>query len=204
MTGIDDVQVSRTDDRAEGARRGFLSYDAQKRLFDLVFGTLLSIPALPVVLCAAAFIKCVSKGPVVFKQKRIGHEGKEITVFKLRTMKEGAEEKIPGGSFLRSTHFDELLQLWNVFRGDMHLVGPRPRPEEIDQKWSQVDPKYLERRLVKPGITGPAQLTGRSVTPEEMRMASALERKYIREWKLKEDFKFLFLTTFEVFLAKGA
>ncbi len=200
----DGIHVSLNGNRtAEATRQGLLSYDAQKRLFDLVFGALLTIPALPVVLCAAAHIKCVSKGPVFYKQKRIGLGGKEITVLKLRTMKVGTEEKIPGGDFLRSTHFDELPQLWNVFRGDMHLVGPRPRLEKIDHDWFLADGEYGERRRVKPGITGPA-FSERSGTPEEMRKIASLEREYIRNWSIGRDLKILFLTIPEVLLAKGA
>ncbi len=186
----------------------------QKRLLDLICGAILAIIALPLVLYAALYIKCVSKGSALFKQERIGHEGKKFLVLKLRTMYENAQGSldqisrddvriIPGGRFLRKTRIDEVPQLWNVLRGEMSLVGPRPRPEEVDHKWCQADPKYLERRRVKPGITGPAQLTGRSDTPEEMRRAGALERNYIQNWSLWRDLKILLVTGLVILQAKG-
>ncbi|MHB1163154.1 MAG: sugar transferase [Minisyncoccota bacterium] len=191
------------------------SYNIQKRLFDLVFGSLLALLALPVVLCIVFYIKCVSRGPVIFKQSRVGRGGSVFIAYKFRSMHveaegpldeivEGDERIIPGGRFLRSMHLDELPQLWNVLvKADMSLVGPRPRPEEIDHEWLKIDHCYLERRLVKPGITGPAQLGGRALTPEDKKKTVALENGYVSNWNIWRDFAILFLTVPRVLSRRG-
>jgi len=104
------------------------------------------------------------------------------------------ERIIPGGEFIRSIHLDELPQLWNVLSGDMSLVGPRPRLEETDNEWSLIIPDYLKRRLVKPGITGPAQLIGRSSTLEKKNHVAMLEKNYIENWIIRQDFTILVRT----------
>ena len=195
--------------------RNMASYHIQKRLFDLVFGSLLALLALPVMLCIAFYIKCVSKGPVIFKQSRVGRGGNAFVAYKFRSMHVEAkgsldeiaaddERIIPGGKFLRSTHLDELPQLWNVLvKADMSLVGPRPRPEEVDREWLKIDHSYLERQLVKPGITGPAQLDGRALTPEDKKKTVALENGYVSNWSIWRDFAILFLTVPRVLSRRG-
>jgi exopolysaccharide biosynthesis polyprenyl glycosylphosphotransferase len=141
-----------------------------KRLFDLIFGTLIALFFLPLVAIGALAIKLGEGGPVLYRQRRLGEYGREFEVLKLRTMRVDAEHNGPQwaaadddritrtGRILRRTHLDEVPQLWNVLRGEMTLVGPRPeRPEmvaELERKFSH----YTRRHLVKPGIAGWAAL----------------------------------------------
>jgi exopolysaccharide biosynthesis polyprenyl glycosylphosphotransferase len=141
-----------------------------KRAFDLVVGTLIALVFLPILLVAALAIKLVDHGPVFYRQRRLGEFGEEFDILKLRTMRPDAEAAGPQwaaagdarvtrvGRVLRRTHIDELPQLWNVLRGDLTLVGPRPeRPEmvaELERRFAH----YTRRHLVKPGIAGWAAL----------------------------------------------
>jgi exopolysaccharide biosynthesis polyprenyl glycosylphosphotransferase len=141
-----------------------------KRLFDLLVGGTIALVFLPVVLLATLAIKIFDRGPVLYRQRRLGELGEEFEIIKLRTMGTDAEADGPQwaeaddtritrvGRILRRTHVDEIPQLWNVLRGDMTLVGPRPeRPEmvaELERRFSH----YTRRHLVKPGMTGWAAL----------------------------------------------
>ena len=147
-------------------------YDVAKRLFDIVFAVCLFILTLPLIPIVALFIKLDSEGPVLFRQVRTGRDGKSFTAIKFRTMIQNAEQNGPQwavkndtrvtklGRLLRKTRIDEIPQLINVFRGEMSLIGPRPeRPEFVEQLQSQM-PFYKERLLIKPGLTGWAQVAG--------------------------------------------
>jgi exopolysaccharide biosynthesis polyprenyl glycosylphosphotransferase len=141
-----------------------------KRVFDLVVGSLICLFFLPVLLVAAVAIKVFDHGPIFYRQRRLGELGEEFEIIKLRTMRPDAEVDGPQwaeaddlrvtrvGRILRRTHVDEIPQLWNVMRGEMTLVGPRPeRPEmvaELERRFSH----YTRRHLVKPGIAGWAAL----------------------------------------------
>ena len=190
------------------------TYELKKRMLDLVFCCLLILLTFPIALVISAYIKLVSDGPAIFRQVRIGRKGVPFIAHKFRSMHEDAEGSldtifddderiIPGGRFLRATHLDELPQLWNVLRGEMSLVGPRPRPPEVDHEWICVDHMYLNRRLVRPGITGPAQLSGRSVSREEKREAILLEHDYVHNWSPWRDIAILAMTVPEVLSRKG-
>jgi lipopolysaccharide/colanic/teichoic acid biosynthesis glycosyltransferase len=143
---------------------------ASKRAFDLVVGAALAFLFLPALAIAALAIKLNDRGPVLYRQQRVGEHGLPFEMLKLRTMKEGAEPHGPEwsgpsdarvtriGRLLRRTHVDELPQLWNVLRGQMTLVGPRPERPEIVRQLELRFGHYTRRHLVKPGIAGWAAL----------------------------------------------
>jgi putative colanic acid biosynthesis UDP-glucose lipid carrier transferase len=182
-----------------------------KRVEDVVLGgialLLLSVPMLLI----ALFVKLTSPGPVLFRQRRYGQGGREIDVFKFRTMRvleNGAEVKqaqkhdpriTPVGRFLRRSSLDELPQLINVVRGDMSLVGPRPHAVAHNELYRQQIVEYMLRHKVKPGITGWAQVNGwRGETDTLRKMVYRVEHDldYIRDWSLWLDAKILWLTVF--------
>jgi len=178
-----------------------------KRAFDFVLSSLfIALGSLFFVLIAVA-IKLSSKGPVFFKQERIGFDGEPFNMIKFRTMKVGAEKfdnqaglgikddprQTSIGSFLRKTSLDELPQLFNVLKGEMSLVGPRPERTFYVEKFKDIIPKYLDRHRVKTGMTGWAQINGfRGDTSLEERIRYDLY--YIENWSLGLDLKILFKT----------
>lgn len=142
-----------------------------KGAFDLILGGLLLLIALPIMFVAAVLIKLTSRGPIFYSQVRLGKNGKSYTMYKLRTMVDKAEaltgpvwsskddaRVTPLGRLLRKTHIDEFPQLWNVMRGEMSLIGPRPERPEFVAKLDWEIPCYRERLNVRPGITGFAQV----------------------------------------------
>jgi len=194
-----------------------------KRVLDFVLALLALIVVSPVMLLAAALIKLTSPGPVLFTQKRIGQSKRKFTIYKFRTMAVDAEAKMkqlehlnelsgpvfkikndprvtPVGRFLRKTSIDELPQLFNVLKGDMSLVGPRPMSvrdyELFSQDW------HRRRFSVRPGITCLWQVNGRNSVPFEKWME--LDMQYIDKWSLWLDFKILAKTIPAVLRGSGA
>ena len=167
----------------------------------------LVIAAIPMAIVAIA-IKAESKGPVIFKQDRIGYKGKVYKMYKFRSMKvqEASEEKkawttkddprvTPIGKFMRKTNIDELPQIFNVLKGDMSLVGPRPERPFFVNKFKEEIPRYMIKHQVRPGMTGWAQVNGfRGDTSITGRIECDLY--YVENWTLALDFKILFLTFF--------
>lgn len=190
-----------------------------KRLCDIALGCLaLAAAGLPM-LVIAALIKLTSPGPVFFRQLRYGLDGKEIWVWKfrsMRTMDNGPVVKqaqkddprvTPLGKILRKTSLDELPQLFNVLQGTMSMVGPRPHASAHNEFYRQQIEGYMLRHKVKPGITGLAQVNGcRGETEqlEKMEKRVYFDHKYIREWSLAMDLKILFRTVGVVFSRQNA
>jgi len=186
-----------------------------KRLFDLGLSLIALIVTGPVLAICAALVRLESHGPAFYRQERMGMDGRLFHVIKLRTMRvnaeeEGAQMAAPGdprntrlGAFLRRSSLDELPQLWNVLRGDMSLVGPRPeRPVFIEEFRRQI-PRYHLRHKMKAGLTGWAQINGlRGQTSIEKRIEYDLY--YIENWSLLLDLKILIRTVAGGFLSKNA
>ena len=202
--------------------RSNILYEVIKRIIDIVASFIGIILLSPLILIVSILIKLESKGEVIFKQKRVGLNGKEFYMYKFRSMVINAEElkeqlesqnemsgpmfKIKDdpritkvGKFIRKTSIDELPQLINVIKGDMSLVGPRPSlPKEV-KKFEQW---MMERLEVKPGLTCIWQISGRNNIDFEDWMK--LDIKYVRERSLVLDFKLIFKTIFVLFGDKNA
>ncbi len=187
-----------------------------KRGMDLLLGTLaLLIAAIPM-LVVAIIIKCTSKGPVLYTQKRVGFRNKEFLMYKFRSMEVQEEDKektewttfrdprvTPIGKFIRKTSIDELPQLWNVLKGDMSLVGPRPERPFYVEKFKEEIPRYMVKHQVRPGMTGWAQVNGyRGDTSIRKRIDYDLY--YIENWTPGFDLLIMFLTVFKGFINKNA
>ena len=183
-----------------------------KHVIDMVLAATMLVLACPIILAAAAVMKLTSRGPAFYSQIRLGRYGRHFTVYKLRTMIQDAERltgpkwSTPGdpritlvGRFLRKTHIDELPQLWNVLRGEMSLIGPRPeRPEFLPALQKQV-PHYRDRLLVRPGITGLAQVRLPADTDmDSVRRKLANDLCYIHQMGPWLDFKIGVCTAFKV------
>lgn len=178
-----------------------------KRAFDIIVAGTGFIIISPVLMAIAVIVKRTSPGPVLYKQTRLGLDGREFKIYKFRTMPVDAERDGPNwgtqedprstrpGRFLRRWNLDELPQLWNVIRGDMSLVGPRPeRPWYVDN-FREVIPRYTSRHAVKTGMTGWAQVHGlRGDTSIQQRVRYDLY--YIENWSLWLDIKILIMTFF--------
>lgn len=194
---------------------------AAKRCMDIFLSLLLLIPALPLFLVIGILVKFDSPGPVLFIQKRYGINGEGVNVYKFRSMYHEIEAKnspyvqaikndsrvTPVGAFLRRTSLDELPQLFNVIQGRMSLVGPRPHPVAMDEKYRTIISGYMTRHKVRPGITGLAQVNGfRGETEilEKMEKRIACDLRYIREWSLLFDIEILIRTMLVIFFQKNA
>lgn len=190
-----------------------------KRIEDLVVGSLILTLISPVLLIIAAAVKMTSKGPILFKQTRYGQKGEKIRVWKFRTMTvcedgdnvtqatRGDSRYTKIGEFLRKTSLDELPQFFNVIQGTMSVVGPRPHAVAHNEQYRSIIPGYMLRHLVKPGITGWAQINGwrgETNTIHKMRKRIEFDLEYMREWSLWLDMKIIFLTIFRGFTDKNA
>jgi exopolysaccharide biosynthesis polyprenyl glycosylphosphotransferase len=193
-------------------------YVGLKRILDLIFSIIVLVIFSPIMLLIAISIKLTSPGPVVFRQERVGLNGRQFTMYKFRTMYKGAEDDTgpvwtslndpritPLGKFLRLTRLDELPQLVNVIRNDMSIVGPRPeRPYFVAQLIKEI-PFYVERLSVKPGITGWAQVTYKYADTLEKNQEKLLaDIFYIKNMSLSLDMWIFFMTIWTIIKEKGA
>ena len=178
---------------------------ALKRLADIFLSVLFLLPTLLLLPFIVAVIKRQSPGPVFFRQRRTGLDGREFYCYKFRSMHVNTDadqlqatkddpRKFPFGDFMRRTNIDELPQFWNVLCGDMSIVGPRPHMLAHTELYDQLIDKYMVRHFVKPGITGWAQVTGfRGETPELWQMEGRVERDiwYIQHWSFWLDLRIM-------------
>jgi len=187
-----------------------------KRVVDIagsLFGILVTSP---IMLTAAVLVKLTSRGPVIFKQERVGLHNKSFYMYKFRSMEQQSpkEEKkawtvkddprvTPIGKFLRRTSLDELPQLFNILKGDMSLVGPRPERPLFVEKFREEIPRYMVKHQVRPGLTGWAQVNGlRGDT--SIRKRIEYDIYYIENWTIWFDFKIILMTFFTGFINKNA
>lgn len=187
-----------------------------KRTSDIVLGSLFMIVSFPIMLLVGILIKIFSPGPIFYKQERVGLDGNKFYIYKFRTMHVNAEQKTGAvwatsddsrrtklGSFLRKSSIDELPQFWNIIKGDMSLVGPRPeRPVFVDQ-FKDHYANYMLRHKVKAGLTGWAQVNGwRGNTALDKRIEYDLY--YIKNWSALFDLKIIWLTFWKGLFNKNA
>lgn len=185
-----------------------------KRLGDIIISLCIIILMLPIMLMVAIGIKITSPGPVFYKQSRIGWNGRTFTMIKFRSMpvnveKNGAQwgsskdkTSTKFGLFIRNSNLDELPQFINVLKGEMSIVGPRPERDIFVKQFRKQIPRYMQKHLVKAGITGWAQINGwRGDTDLHKRIEYDLF--YIDNWSLWFDFRIIFLTIFKSFINKN-
>ena len=184
-----------------------------KRLLDMVISLAALLVLSPLLLALAVLIKLDSPGPVIFSQKRFGKNRTFFQIYKFRSMRadtphdvptadlQGANRFItPLGNVLRKTSLDELPQLWNVLRGEMSLVGPRPECPALAEEYEKTLPEFSYRLKVKAGITGMAQVYGNyATTPRDKLLMDIM---YIEDYTLSLDVKLLFLTVRTLFLTE--
>jgi exopolysaccharide biosynthesis polyprenyl glycosylphosphotransferase len=188
---------------------------AIKRTFDIVFSSLIIFVLSPVFIILAFLVKVTSPGPIIYRQERVGLDGKKFDIFKFRSMRTDAEKEgprfatqndtryTPIGKFIRKYSLDELPQFFNVLKGDMSIVGPRPEREVFIEQMKHTIDKYPERHRVKCGITGWAQVNGlRGETDMQERINYDIY--YIENWSLAFDIKIIAKTLREMFYSKTA
>ncbi|PHP21092.1 sugar transferase [Sphingobium sp. IP1] len=184
-----------------------------KRLFDILVATIATIALSPVLFGAALAVKLTSPGPILFRQPRIGKDGRPFSIYKFRSMRtEASDHKAATltrrdddrvtrvGAFLRKTSIDELPQLFNVLNGDMSVVGPRPHAAAAkagDSLYWEVDARYWERHCIKPGMTGLAQVRGhRGATDHHQDLIDRLQSdlEYVSDWSIWRDLRIIVAT----------
>jgi len=192
---------------------------AIKRLEDLILGSIILALITPILVAIAIGVKMSSPGPVLFKQRRYGLDGKDITVYKFRSMRvmedgavvRQAQKDDPRvtrfGAFLRKSSLDELPQFINVVQGRMSIVGPRPHAIAHNEMYRKLIRGYMIRHKVKPGITGLAQINGfrgETETIDKMKGRVDFDLEYLRRWSLKLDLHIIFKTVYVVVTGRNA
>ncbi len=185
-----------------------------KRVFDIVLSIIFLIPTALIFPIIYLIIKIQSPGPIFFKQVRTGLDGKDFYCYKFRSMHVNKDadrlqatkddpRKYPFGNFMRKANIDELPQFWNVLKGDMSIVGPRPHMLAHTEQYSALIGKYMVRHFVKPGVTGWAQVTGfRGETKELWQMEGRVLRDiwYMEHWSIWLDMRIIWLTAKTIFV----
>lgn len=212
VAGLPVINIS-TSHMLEGKNR------VLKLLEDKILSLLILILISPIALVLAITIKLTSKGPILFKQYRTGANGQSFKVYKFRSMvvhdeeggkvtqaKQGDSRITPIGAFMRKTSLDELPQFINVLQGRMSIVGPRPHALAHNDHYKSLVESYMQRHMVRPGITGWAQINGfrgETDTIDKMKSRIEYDLHYIENWSLWFDLKIIFLTIFKGFINKN-
>lgn len=187
-------------------------HKALKRIFDVLFALLAIVALAPVWIVVAIWIAVTSPGGAFFRQKRTGYNGEDFDLLKFRSMYVNNEADTlqasaddpritPTGKFLRRSSLDELPQLWNVVRGDMSIIGPRPHMVAHTEYYTPLVKDYMRRHEMRPGLTGYAQVNGlRGATPDvnDMRRRVEADIYYIDHYSLWLDLKIFFLTIWKM------
>ena len=193
-----------------------LGAEVFKRLFDIVLSALGCLLGIPFYLCIWVAVKLEDGGSVFFKQERIGYHGKPFMIYKFRSMRQVAEEDgIPQlcheddsrltkvGKFIRQHHLDELPQLWNILKGDMSFVGPRPERKYFIEQISAINPDYFLLYQLRPGVFSDATLyNGYTDTMEKMLRRLNMDLDYLKHRSFWMDMKIIFKTVFFILSGK--
>jgi putative colanic acid biosynthesis UDP-glucose lipid carrier transferase len=189
-----------------------------KRWEDVVLALCILALIWPIMLVTAVAVKMTSAGPVIFKQRRYGMDGKSIQVYKFRSMtvmedgdkvtqaRQGDQRLTPIGAFLRKTSLDELPQFINVLEGKMSIVGPRPHANTHNEYYRKLIKGYMIRHKVRPGITGWAQVNGcrgETDTLDKMERRIDFDLAYLRHWSLWMDLRIVLMTAYQTIRPKG-
>ncbi len=189
-------------------------YDFYQRTVDVILSLIGLIVGLPLILIFGLLVKLEDKGPMTYKQERVGKDGKVFYIYKLRSMRTDAEKfgaqwatkndpritKV--GNFIRKTRIDELPQLFNILKGDMSIIGPRPERPSFTVEFNENIPGFINRLAVRPGLTGWAQVNGGyEMTPEEKLKADIY---YMKHRSFFMDMNILLKTVKVVFTGEGA
>lgn len=217
MTGR--VQIDRLSENSVGALLPSPVYSLVKRLMDVVLVVLTAPLSVPIMLLVALAIRLDSPGPVLFVQNRVGQGDRDFRIYKFRSMRTGRKRRnklpretadqdrriTPVGHFIRRARLDELPQLWNVLKGDMSLIGPRPEMREFINKFYDNIPFYVYRHVVRPGITGWAQVSqGATNTLAEAEIKLQYDLYYIKHFSLWLDVLIAFKTVRVLLTGWGA
>lgn len=214
-TNVDKEGIDMEESKNKIIFKNNMFYDIYKRILDISASLIGLIVGVPFLIVFGIFIKLEDKGPIFYKQERLGKNEKHIYVYKLRSMRVDAE-KIGGaqwaqkddprvtrvGAFIRKTRIDEIPQLLNILTGDMSLIGPRPERPELTYKFNEEIPGFINRLVVKPGLTGWAQVNGGyDITPEEKVM---WDIDYINNRSFILDMRIILKTIKVIFTGEGA
>ncbi|MDT2678067.1 sugar transferase [Enterococcus gallinarum] len=208
------MECNRKSESVRRIKNKKIVYRISKQIFDILFSIVIGITVFPIVFVFCILILIESPGSPIYQQKRVGLKGKEFTLYKLRSMRNNAEingaqwadkndKRITGiGKFIRKTRIDELPQLINVFKGEMSFIGPRPERKIFIDEFLKAIPDFNDRLLVKPGLTGWAQVNGGyEITPQEK---LELDMYYIENRSFLLDLKIIFKTIKIIFTGEGA
>ena len=194
--------------------RGNVVFNIYQRVLDIVLSILGLLVGIPLIAIFGILIKLEDNGPITYKQERLGKGGKRFYIYKLRSMRTDAEKfgaqwaekndpritKV--GKFIRKTRIDEIPQLFNILKGDMSIIGPRPERPEFTQEFNEEIPGFINRLAVKPGLTGWAQVNGGyDITPQEKLVEDIY---YIENRSILLDFKIILKTVKVVLTGHGA